>query len=53
MKKLRLNLDELAVASFQTTPHERDGGTVHGYDLFAWSDTSVCPSATTTRTGPL
>lgn len=53
MKKLRLNLDELAVASFQTSPPERDGGTVQGCNLFAWSDGSICPTATTTRTGPL
>jgi hypothetical protein len=52
MKKLTLNLDALTVASFQTTPPQREGGTVQGYDLFAWSDQSICPGATTTRTGP-
>jgi hypothetical protein len=52
MKKLRLDLDELVVASFQTSLPERDGGTVQGYDFSAWSDGSVCPGATTTRTGP-
>jgi hypothetical protein len=52
MKKLRLDLDKLAVASFQTTPPEQNGGSVQGYDLFAWSDDSVCPGTTTTRTSP-
>jgi hypothetical protein len=48
MKKLTLNLEALAVASFHTSPLERD---VQGC-AFAWSDDSVCPGTTTTRTLP-
>ena len=33
MKKLRLDLDTLAVATFETTEAEADGGTVQGHDV--------------------
>lgn len=45
MKKLTLNLDELAVDSFVTSLAARDEGTVRGHD-WAWSDESVCPTVT-------
>jgi hypothetical protein len=50
MKKLRLDLEKLAVASFQTTgPGSDDGVQAYG---FAWSDNSICPGTTTTHTSP-
>jgi len=33
MKKLRLHLDTLAVASFETVEAEAGGGTVQGHDI--------------------
>ena len=35
MKKLRLDLDRVAVESFQTDAGARDGGTVNGNDVLA------------------
>lgn len=48
MKKLTLNLEALAVASFHTSPRKQD---VQGC-AFAWSDASICPGTTITRTTP-
>jgi hypothetical protein len=45
-QKLTLDLEELAVVSFETVAPAREKGTVQGYD-WAWSDDSVCPT-----TGP-
>ena len=51
MKKRPLNVEELAVVSFQTSPPARDNGTVQGC-AFAWSNVSICPGTTTTHTSP-
>lgn len=58
MKKLRLDLDTLAVASFETVEDEADGGTVHGHFVptGAWcaanSYKSYCPDTLCTCPPP-
>ena len=47
MKKLTLNLDELAVESFQTNDAAKEKGTVQGH--WGWSDDSICPTVTDGR----
>ena len=47
MNKLRLDLDELRVDSFDTTQIEDENGTVQGFS--AWSDDSVCPTVNPSR----
>ena len=47
MKKLTLDLDELAVDSFDTSLPARGEGTVRGHDSTEsnyWSCMSVCPT---------
>lgn len=50
MNKLTLDIEELAVVSFETTPALREKGTVHAN---AWSDDSVCPHTPTTARCPI
>ena len=40
-KKIRLNVDDLAVQSYATGEQPRPRGTVHGHAY--WSDPRVCP----------
>ncbi len=51
MRKLTLNLDELAVDSFDTSVSDRETGTVKGHD-YGWSDDSICPTVTYGRCCP-
>jgi hypothetical protein len=43
MKKLRLDVDDLEVASFPITDREQEDGTVKAH---GWSDDSICPTTT-------
>ena len=47
MNKLRLDLEELRVESFDTAHPEDEKGTVHGFS--AWSDESICPTTAPSR----
>jgi hypothetical protein len=49
VKKLKLNVDALAVDSFEATPEGGDAGTVHGHD--AGYDTSIKVGCWCTETG--
>jgi hypothetical protein len=53
MKKLTLELDDLRVDSFATTPVERDGGTVFGEQCTCWTNCTCpgCPSCDATCGG--
>ena len=50
MKKLTLNLEELAVDSFDVAPADEKQGTVKGHGLTdAWSCPSICPTVSDGR----
>lgn len=48
MNKLRLNVDDLAVDSFQVTERVQENGTAQR----AWSDDSVCPTTAPSERRP-
>ncbi|HEU0299846.1 MAG TPA: hypothetical protein VFR37_10335 [Longimicrobium sp.] len=52
MKKLTLNLEELNVASFETTQRVREKGTGDARFYEGWSDMSVCPTTEFSKCRP-